>query len=103
MRAPALASRVADAVAFIAFLAVPLLALPAFWDQFVTVKWYALEALAAGWLVAEVWAGGGRCPRFLRENVLLAAAAAVLALASVFRSGTGPALAPLVERLAVLA
>lgn len=103
MRAPTPSSRVADAVAFVAFLVVPLLASEAFWDEFVTSKWYALEALAACWLLAEAWAGSGGAPRFLRDNAWLAVPAAALALQSVLRSGAAAALAPFAERSAVLA
>jgi O-antigen ligase len=94
---------VADAVVFVAFLAVPLAVWPAFWDQYVTVKWYVLEVLAACWLLAEAWAGSGGWPRFVRENVALVLPAGALGLFSVLRSGPGAALAPLVERTAVLA
>lgn len=98
MRPPASATRAADAIAFTAFLVIPLAVCPALWDQFVTVKWYALEALAALWLLAEAAAGSSGMPRFLRENVLLAALAGALALASIFRAGAPAAVAPLVER-----
>lgn len=103
MRARPISTLVADAVAFTAFLAVPLVASHAFWDEFVTVKWYALEALAACWLLAEAWAGSGGVPRFVRENAWLAVPAAALALLNVLRSGPAAAVAPLVERGAVLA
>lgn len=103
MRGAAPARRVADAVVFSAFLALPLLVSPALWDQYVSVKWYALEALAACWLLAEAWAGGGGWPRFPRENAFLCALLLALGFVSVMRSGLGPAATPLVERTAVLA
>src|SRR5262245_61463118 len=80
-------ARAADGVAFTAFLAVPLLVSPAFWDQYVSVKWYALEALAACWLLAETWAGSGGWPRFARENRVLVLPALALGLFSVLRAG----------------
>ncbi|HET8644115.1 MAG TPA: hypothetical protein VFO85_01425, partial [Vicinamibacteria bacterium] len=86
MRVPAFAARVADVLAFTTFLAVPLAAAPAFWDQFVSVKWYVLEVLAAAWLAAEAWAGGGQ-PAFVRRHWMLVLTAAVLALASTLRMG----------------
>ena len=104
MRGAAPAQRVADAVAFAAFLLVPLAVSPVLWDQYVSVKWYALEALAACWLLAEAWeGGGGGWPRFLRENRVPCALLLLLGLFSVLRSGLPAALAPLVERGAVLA
>jgi O-antigen ligase len=57
-----------------------------------------------GWRLGEAWVGGGRWPpRFGRENAALFALALALGVFSVLRSGAGPAMAPLVERTAVLA
>ncbi len=103
MRTSAPATRLADALVFLAFLGVPLAVSPALWDQYVSVKWYTLEALAACWLLAEAWAGSGGWPRFLRDHVVLVVLALGLGLASVFRAGVAAALAPLVERTASLA
>jgi O-antigen ligase len=100
MPAPA-AGRTSERVVFLAFLAVPLAACPALWDQFTTVKWYALEALAAAWILAEVFPARSATlpsrPRGLRVLVPLLAA---LSVASALRMGLGAAVGPLVERLA---
>lgn len=103
MGGAALHRRVAQGVAFTGFLAIPLAACPALWDQFVTVKWYTLEALAALWLLAEAAAPPVAVPRLVRENGLLVLLAAALALASILRAGPAAAVAPLVERASVAA
>lgn len=48
-------SRASDVLVMTLFVAVPLAASPRFWDQFTTVKWYVLEALALAWFVLELW------------------------------------------------
>lgn len=44
----------ADLLAGVLFLAVQLVASPRFSDQFTTVKWHLLEAVAAIWFVIEL-------------------------------------------------
>jgi hypothetical protein len=97
MRAPA-AARAADLLVFVLFLAVPLAASRALWDQFTTVKWYVLEVLAAAWLVAETGAGGAGWPSFLRRHRAWVLLLALLSVASALRMGIGAAVGPLVER-----
>ena len=94
----------AAAAVFLLFAAVPLAVSPLFWDQYVTVKWYVLEALAALWLMVEVWACGSHgLPRFLVRHRWLALTLLALEAATVLRQGLGAALSPLVERVAVAA
>ena len=94
----------ADALAGLLFLAIPVLASPWFWDQFTTVKWYALEALAALWLLAErFWGGGWRWPAWVGGGQVPLLLLAVLAVINLARGGWGWSLTPLVERATVLA
>ena len=94
----------ADALAGLLFLAIPVLASPWFWDQFTTVKWYALEALAALWLLAErFWGGGWRWPAWVGRARVPLLLLAVLAVINLARGGWGWSLTPLVERATVLA
>jgi hypothetical protein len=94
----------ADALAGFTFLAIPLLASPWFWDQFTTVKWYALEALAAIWLLAErFWGGPWRWPAGVVRARVPLALLALLAVVNLARGGWGWSLTPLVERASVLA
>jgi hypothetical protein len=78
------------------FLAVPLAASPSFWDQFTTVKWYTLEALAVAWFLTEVWrCGSSGWPAFIRERWPACLLLGVLVLLNSLRSGVawaGPAL-----------
>ena len=53
-----LAPRLADALVAAAMVAVPLASSSAFVDQYTTVKWYVVHALAAAWLLVEVWGPG---------------------------------------------
>jgi O-antigen ligase len=91
----------ADFVVAALFLAVPLAASPRFWDQFTTVKWYVLEALAVAWFLIELWrCGSCGWPAFVRERwparacVLLAA----LMLLGSLRYGVAWALPALLDR-----
>src|SRR4029450_10920478 len=78
-----------DVLVGLLFGALPLLASAPAWDQFTTVKWYALEGLAALWLVVEALRGGPwRWPAFVASRAVRAALAALLALA-VFGLGRG--------------
>lgn len=94
-------SILADLIVAAFFLSVPLAASPRFWDQFTTVKWYVLEALAAAWFLTELWRCGSRgWPAFVRERwparacVLLA----VLMLLGSLRSGVAWAAPVLLDR-----
>jgi O-antigen ligase len=93
----------ADGLAALAFVAVPLAACPAFWDQFTTVKWYALSAIGASWFLVEA-AAGLRWPSFLRGRATSwsAALAAALLVGGSLRSGVAWAMPVLAERLAFL-
>lgn len=99
------AARLGEALArgavFCLFLAVPLAASPLFWDQFTTVKWYVLEALAALWLLAEALAGP-RCgaPSFVRRHWMACAVAGLFLIASCFRLGPLASGPPLLDRVA---
>ncbi len=98
---PAWRGRVADAVVMAAMIVVPLAASSAFVDQYTTVKWYVVHALAAAWLLVEVWiCRSAGWPALVRERPVAVAALAVLAAWSGFRGGPERALAPLVDRAA---
>jgi len=104
VRAPRWAVWLSGAVFCTLLLAVPLVVSPLFWDQYLTVKWYALEVLAALWLAVEVWAvGSAGLPDFLRRQRWAVLALAALEAVSVLRQGAHAALGPLVERGAVCA
>ena len=80
--------RAADAVLFLAFLAVPLAFSPAFADPYTTAKWYVVHAVAAAWLVLEACALGSRgWPGFVRRHPWPIAALALLGAWSVARGG----------------
>lgn len=101
--APA-ATRVADAIVFTIFATVPLVATSAFWDQYVTVKSYVLEALAALWLLVEAWGCRSRgWPRLVRDASPLVLLLAALGLASVLRVAALAGPGPFAERLSVVA
>ena len=78
------------------FLAVPLAASPSFWDQFTTVKWYTLEALAVAWFLTELWwCRSSGWPAFIRERWPACLLLGALMLVNSLRSGVawaGPAL-----------
>lgn len=100
MSAPA-RGRFPDAVVVLAFAAVPLLSSAAFLDQYTTVKWYAVHALAAAWLLAELWVAGSRgWPAFVRAHPWPVAAVAALAAWSALRAGPALAWSPLADRAA---
>jgi O-antigen ligase len=92
--------RLADVIVFGLFLAVPLAASPGFWDQFTTVKWYTLEALAAAWFLTEVWwCGSSGWPAFIRERWPACLLLGVLVLLGSLRSGVAWAGPALLDRL----
>jgi O-antigen ligase/polysaccharide polymerase Wzy-like membrane protein len=94
-----LGRRLADAVIFLLFLAVPMAASSRFWDQFTTVKWYVLSALAVAWLAVEVFLCGSRgWPGFVRRHRVACVLLLVLLLVSSLRAGFGWAAQPLLER-----
>jgi hypothetical protein len=81
-------------------VAVPLCASPYFWDQFATVKWYVLEALAAAWFLTEVWrCGSCGWPAFVRERWPACLILGVLMLLGSLRSGVAWAGPPLLDRI----
>ena len=93
--------RAADVVVFAAFAAVPLLSSAAFLDQYTTVKWYAVHALASAWLLAELWACRSRgWPAFVRAHAAIVIGAVLLATWSAFRGGPAWALQPMADRVA---
>lgn len=92
--------RAADATVFLLFLAVPLAAAPGFWDQFTSVKWYVLEALAATWFLVELWGCGSRgWPAFVRRHWAVASGLGLLVVASCLRRGVAWGGAALLDRL----
>jgi hypothetical protein len=100
--ATVLGSRAADAIVFLLFAAVPLVASTAFWDQFASVKWYLLQALAVAWFLLELLLCGSRgWPWALRRAWLPSLALFMLPLPGALRLGLDWAAPPLVERLTV--
>ncbi len=90
----------ADFVVLALFLAVPLAASPRFPDQFTTVKWLVLEALAVAWFLTEVWRCGGRgWPAFVRERWPAGLLLVALPLLGGWRSGLAWAAPALLDRL----
>ena len=80
-------------------LLVPLAASPRFADQFTSVKWYVLEALAAVWLLVErVLGGSSGSPAFVRRARLACAGTVALVVLGSLRRGPGWALEPLLAR-----
>jgi O-antigen ligase len=99
-------SRLACAEAFLvlAVLLVALGASPAFIDEYTSVKWYALEAVAAAWLVCERLMCGGRgLPAFVRRTWALWAVLAGWVVVGSLRHGAAWAMAPLLARAAFVA
>ena len=91
----------ADVFLAVAAVAVPLASSSATVDQYTTVKWYVLHALAALWLIEEVWIQKtARWPAFVREHRVAVVGLVVLAVWSAFRAGAAPAMAPLADRAA---
>lgn len=94
-----LGPRIADALVVLAMVGVPLASSSAFVDQYTTVKWYMVHAIAAAWLLVEVWGcRSAGWPGFVRERPLAVAALGLLAAWSVLRGGPARALAPLADR-----
>jgi hypothetical protein len=92
----------ADGLVGLLFLGIPLLASPWSWDQFTTVKWYALEALAALWLALECFRRGS-WPAWIARARAPLLVLGVLGAVNLGRGGWGWALTPLGERVSVLA
>jgi hypothetical protein len=93
----------ADVVVFVLFLAVPLAASPIFWDQFTTVKWYVLEALAVVWFVYELWGlDSWGWPAFVRERWRTCLLLGGLVALNSLRFGTAWAAPALLDRSSFL-
>ncbi len=93
----------ADIIVFGLFAAVPLAASTALWDQFASVKWYALQALAVVWFLVELLLCGSRgWPSAARRAWLPCLALFALPLPGALRLGLDWAAPPLAERLTVL-
>lgn len=94
-------ARAANALAFATLVAVPLAASPRFWDQFTTVKWYVLEALAVAWWLVELLLCRSRgWPGVVTRRRAAFGALAALAVAGSLGRGLSWATAPLLERAA---
>ena len=87
----------ADLLAGVLFLSIPLVASPRFWDQFMTVKWYALQALTALWLVVECFQRQAWPAWLGRVRVLLLVLASLAGL-NLGRQGWAWGLTPLLDR-----
>jgi O-antigen ligase len=99
----ALGERLAEASVFLLFTAVPLVASTALWDQFASVKWYALQALAVTWFLVELLLCGSRgWPWAARRAWLPCLVLFALPLPGALRLGLDWAAPPLAERLTVL-
>jgi hypothetical protein len=95
-----LGPRAANAIVFLVFAAIPLVASTAFWDQFASVKWYVLQALALAWFLVELLFCGSRgWPSALRRAWLPCLALFALPLPGAMRLGLDWAAPPLAERL----
>jgi O-antigen ligase len=83
----------------LAVLLVALAASPRFVDPFTSVKWYVLEAVAAGWLLSERLLCRGRgLPSFVRRTWIGWAVLATWVALGAVRQGPAWAVAPLVAR-----
>jgi O-Antigen ligase len=90
---------VVEALVLAMFLVVPVCASSLFWDQFTTVKWYALHALAILLLLAQLRRYPSRpLPDLLKKLWLPMSALAALAVYNCVRSGLAVAMQPLLER-----
>jgi O-antigen ligase len=87
------------ALLVVAVLLVALAASPRFLDQFTSVKWYMLEAVAAAWLLAERLLCASRgLPAFVRRTWAGWAVLGALVVLGSLRQGLGWATAPLAAR-----
>jgi len=87
-----------------AVLLVALAASPGFIDPFTSLKWYALEAVAAGWLLSERLLCRGRgLPSFVRRTWIGWAVLAAWVALGALRHGPAWAVAPLVARASFVA
>ncbi len=87
-----------------ALLLVALAASPGFTDPFTSLKWYALEAVAAGWLLSERLLCRGRgLPSFVRRTWIGWVVLAVWVALGALRHGPAWAVAPLVARASFVA
>jgi hypothetical protein len=101
-RIPVVGAALADLLVFSLFLAVPLAASTAFSDQFASVKWYLLEALAVAWFLVELLLCGSHgWPRAVWRAFLPCLALFALPLPGALRLGLDWAAPPLAERLTV--
>jgi len=91
-----------DGLVLLAFVVVPLACSAALRDQFTSVKWFALHAVAIG-AAAAFTRADGPWPRFARTHALLLTALVALATISAFRSGAARAVSPLLDRFTAAA
>jgi O-antigen ligase len=88
-------------------VAIPLVALatsPWFLDQFTSVKWYVLEAVAAAWLLVErLFCASRGLPAFVRRTWAGWAGVGALVVLGSLRQGLGWATAPLAARASFVA
>jgi len=93
----------ADLIVFGLFATVPLVASTAFWDQFASIKWYALQGLAVAWFLVELVLCRSRgWPWAVRRAWLPCLVLFALPLPGALRLGLDWAAPPLAERLTVL-
>ena len=94
---------IVDGLVFLAFVLVAVAASPRFVDQFTSVKWYALEAVAVAWFLAErLLCGSAGWPAFVRKTAPAWLAFGALVLWGSLRQGFGWALEPLLARASFL-
>lgn len=92
------------ALLLVAIPLVTLAASPRFLDQFTSVKWYVLEAVAAAWLLAERLLCASRgLPAFVRRTWAGWIGLGALVVLGSLRQGLGWATAPLVARASFVA
>jgi O-antigen ligase len=93
----------AEACALGLFACVPLAAFPGLAEAFTPAKWAVLAALAAAWLLVELWLCGSRgWPAFVRERWPAVLLAGGLVASSSLRSGVAWGLPALADRLTFL-
>lgn len=96
---PRRSDRISEALLFAALLLVPLAASPRFSDQFTSVKWHLLAALAACWLLVERFACSSRgLPRVVVRTWPACASLGLLVIVGSLRRGPGWAMEPLLAR-----
>jgi O-antigen ligase len=93
-----------DVPLVLAVLLVAFAVSPAFVDCYTSVKWYALQAVAAAWLLSERLLCGSRgLPAFVRRRWLGCAALAAWVVGGSLRQGPAWAAAPLLARASFVA